>query len=126
MPVTSPLMSEMKTGTPARDEIIERHTIRRIKKSSGMPLDPLKIGADVPLHMGRQAQSQEAAAATDLQNRFRAKGQNPFYRVVHPPAHLWLGNRLTRIAAVPAINVECRIGGCVRPPVVLVPDFLPM
>ena len=60
--------------------------------------------------MRSDAEQEQSGAAADLERPPGTQLPDPLDRPLHPLAHLHRGDRLPRVAAVPAADVESRVG----------------
>src|SRR5438270_3762515 len=70
-----------------------------------------KVCSTIFLALRSQPEEEQACTAANLHHAFWMERTNSLYRAIHPLAHFFGWNRLARVAAVPARDVE---GGIIR------------
>ena len=113
---------EVEVAGPDAAPVVGRAP-RQLDLGQGEPVEP---GADlrqghgrevdpaVALGVGGDAEEQQAGAAAHLQHPAVLQGEQPLHRPLDPLAHLFGGDRLAGVAAVPPLDVEREVAAALR------------
>src|ERR1700733_15432292 len=76
--------------------------------------------------MGRHAEGEQSGSTADFQQSRGPQRQYPLHRAVHPDSHFFRWYWLASVAAIPASDVESRVGGITASAISLVKGRRPL